>query len=119
MYLSHICITIPKGSERAARDFYVNLLGLREVSESAGSRKEGGLWLEAGGIELHLIVEEPPAESPIEPHLGLGCGDLASVKSRLEAAGIMVQGRTGERKFWAQDPFGNRLEIHTPGTSPL
>jgi catechol 2,3-dioxygenase-like lactoylglutathione lyase family enzyme len=119
MYLSHICITIPKGSEHAARDFYVNLLGLREVSESPGPGKEGGLWLEAGGVELHLIVEEPPAESNIEPHLGLGCGDLARVKSRLLAAGVTVEGRAGERKLWARDPFGNRLEIHAPGTSPL
>ena len=114
MYLSHISITIPPGGERAARDFYVKLLGLREIP--ADSVIRAGLCLDAGGLELHLTVDDRPIPTDKEAHLGLGCGDIEGLKARLLAAGAPVENpSTPARKFFTRDPFGNNLEIHIPG----
>src|SRR5262249_15211217 len=114
MYLSHISIPIPAGGERAARDFYVKLLGLREIGEGEPLRATGRISLDAGGLELHLMFEQ--REGWNDPHFGLGCGDLEALKSRLLAAGLSVESPvTPARKFFTRDPFGNRLEIHVPG----
>jgi catechol 2,3-dioxygenase-like lactoylglutathione lyase family enzyme len=116
MYLSHVNISIPKGSEQAARDFYIGLLGLREVAKPAAPA-QGGLWLDAGGLELHLSAGEERDELDSHLHFGLGCGDVDGVKARLRAAGLAVADQLAppRKQFFVHDPFGNRVEIHAPG----
>jgi catechol 2,3-dioxygenase-like lactoylglutathione lyase family enzyme len=117
MYLSHVNITIPEGSEQAARDFYTGLLGLRELAKPAAPLTQGGLLLDAGGLELHLSTEKERDGLDGHWHFGLGCGDVDGLKARLQAAGVAVEdGPPASRKrFFVHDPFGNRLEIHAPG----
>jgi catechol 2,3-dioxygenase-like lactoylglutathione lyase family enzyme len=58
MRLSHINVTMPKGGEASARAFYGELLGLREVPKPESIRDRGGMWYEAGGLDIHISVEE-------------------------------------------------------------
>jgi catechol 2,3-dioxygenase-like lactoylglutathione lyase family enzyme len=120
MYLSHVNITIPEGSEQVARDFYIGLLGLREVAKRTARTLEG-LWLDAGGMELHLSAGPERDEPDSHWHFGLGCGDVDGLKARLQAAGLAVEdGLSAPRKcFIVHDPFGNRLEVHAPGAGNL
>ena len=118
MRLSHINITIPKGGEGAARSFYSGLLGLREIPKPEAIRHRGGVWFDAGGLDLHLSVEEPRTGGDTYRHFGLECEDVADLRARLSAAGIATNaGRPGPwERFFVHDPFGNRIEIHESGT---
>ncbi|MDI4659341.1 hypothetical protein K9U41_23420, partial [Xanthobacter autotrophicus] len=65
MRLHHVQVACPPGGEDAARRFYADGLGLREVEKPAALQARGGAWFrshdEAGGVtaELHVGVEEP------------------------------------------------------------
>ena len=45
----HVQITVPRGAEGAARAFYCDVLGMREVPKPQALAGRGGLWLAAGG----------------------------------------------------------------------
>ena len=49
---------MPKGGEEPAREFYSGLLGLHEIPKPESIRHRGGVWFDAGGLDLHLSVEE-------------------------------------------------------------
>ena len=116
LYLSHINIPMPKAGEAAARRFYTGHLGLREIARPECLRAEGGVWFDAGGLHLHLSVEEERSATNGQHHFGLGCGDLERLKRRLKAAGIRIEegAPSSCKSFYVDDPFGNRIKIHQP-----
>lgn len=111
--LHHMQLAMPRGEERAARDFFVGVLGMLEVDKPPVLAARGGAWFRAGEVELHLGVEEGfrPAR---KGHPGILVTDLDDVVHRLIEAGQDVSWDaefTGFRRVYAQDPFGNRLEF--------
>jgi catechol 2,3-dioxygenase-like lactoylglutathione lyase family enzyme len=116
MYLSHIDVTMPCGGEELARSFYGGYLGLRELIRPESSHGHGEIWFDAGGLQLHLSLENERAGADSQRHFGLGCGDLEGLKSRLKVAGWIVEDGppTPWKRFFTYDPFGNRIEIHQP-----
>jgi catechol 2,3-dioxygenase-like lactoylglutathione lyase family enzyme len=116
MRLSHVNITIPKGDEDTARSFYGGLLGLPEIPKPEAIRHRGGVWFDAGGLDLHLSVEEDRAPADAYRHFGLACADVVALRARLNAAGVPTDdGRPAPwQRFFVRDPFGNRIEIHEP-----
>jgi catechol 2,3-dioxygenase-like lactoylglutathione lyase family enzyme len=117
MHLSQINVTMPKGSEDIARDFYGGLFGLREIPKPEPLRVRGGVWFEAGGLEIHLSVEEQRPGADAQRHFGLDCADLEDLRARLMTAGIELdEGRPAPwKRFFVRDPFGNRIEVHEAG----
>jgi len=114
MRLSHINVTMPKGSEETARSFYGGLLGLGEIPKPAAIRGRGGLWFDADGLEVHLSIEEHRAGVDASRHFGLEHHDVEGLRAKLTAVGTVTEdGRpTPWRRFFVHDPFGNRIEIH-------
>ena len=117
MNLSHINVTMPKGSEDIARSFYGAHLGLREIPKPEPLRVRGGVWFDAGGIDIHLSVEEPRFGPDAQRHFGIECVDVDGLKSKLKTAGVEIDnGRPAPwKRFFVRDPFGNRIEIHEAG----
>ncbi len=117
MYLSHINVTMPKDGEAIARMFYTGQLGLRELQRPECVDLRGGVWFDAGGLALHLSVEEQRMGADTQRHFGLGCGNLDGLKVRLKAAGVEIEDCPSVpwKRFFISDPFGNRIEIHAPG----
>lgn len=113
--IHHVQIAIPRGGESRADAFYADLLELRRVEKPAELRHLGGVWfaLADEGAQFHLGIEEPfrPAR---KAHVAILVPDLARTQASLEAAGhpIVVESQLdGYRRFYTEDPFGNRLEI--------
>lgn len=111
--LDHIQIAIPAGGEDAARAFWCAGLGLVEIAKPDALKARGGLWLALNGAELHLGVE-PDFAPARKAHPGFAVIDIDTVAARIEALGQnprwddTIENR---RRFFAEDPFGNRLEF--------
>ena len=115
--LDHIQLAMPSGAEDAARHFYGQLLGLTEIAKPAPLADRGGCWFAGPAIQLHLGVERGfvPAR---KAHPAFLVADLAAFQQLLAAAGVATIPDTslpGVRRFYANDPFGNRLEFLQDG----
>jgi catechol 2,3-dioxygenase-like lactoylglutathione lyase family enzyme len=116
--IHHVQLACPPGSEAVLRAFYDGVLGLGEIPKPPALAARGGCWFRGHGIELHLGVEDDfrPAR---KAHPGLLVRDLAAWAARLRAAGYPVQPDgdfPGMRRFYSQDPLGNRLEFLEPAS---
>jgi catechol 2,3-dioxygenase-like lactoylglutathione lyase family enzyme len=114
--IHHVQLACPAGSEAALREFYGGVLGLDEIAKPAVLAARGGCWFRGHGIELHLGVEEDfsPAR---KAHPGLLVAGLDAWAARLRDAGYPVTfdgDFPGLRRFYSQDPHGNRLEFLEP-----
>ncbi len=56
--VDHVQITVPSADVEKARSFYCGLLGLAEVPKPDTLKDRGGFWLDAGGHQVHVGVEE-------------------------------------------------------------
>jgi hypothetical protein len=114
--LDHLQLAAPPGCEPVARRFYGELLGLGELSKPSVLAARGGVWFAlAGGHQLHIGVDEQftPARKA-HPALRVELGQLDALAERLRGAGAPVRWDDelpGERRFYTEDPWGNRLEL--------
>lgn len=111
--LDHVQIAIPVGGEDAARRYYGDLLGLTEIPKPAALGDRGGCWFAGDGVAIHLGAETNfrPAR---KAHVALLASDLDALRRVLDAAGVTTRdddATIGVRRFYADDPFGNRLEL--------
>ena len=114
--LDHVQVAAPPGCEQEARGFYGRLLGLEEVPKPPGVRASGGVWFRCGEQELHVGVTRDflPA-TKAHPALAVdGHAALDVLAERLVIAGTPVHWDdriAGVRRFYTEDPWGNRLEL--------
>ncbi|WP_210335441.1 VOC family protein [Microvirga sp.] len=111
--LDHVQLAIPPGAEDLCRTFYSGLLGLSEVQKPPALAKRGGLWLECGSVRIHLGVEEDfrPAR---KAHPAITVTDLDALARLLSDAGhepAWDDAIPDVRRFYVQDPVGNRIEF--------
>lgn len=111
--IDHVQLAAPPGGEGAARDYYVGVLGMAELTKPPLLAARGGCWFSGGGTEIHIGIEEPfrPAR---KAHPGLLVTDLDALAAALAGRGLSVawdQSIPGRRRFHSEDPHGNRLEF--------
>lgn len=107
---------MPAGREAEARAFYGQLLGLPEVGKPPNLVVRGGCWFRLGDRELHLGVD-PAFRPATKAHVAIQVDDLLATRQRLEQAGVPTredEPLPGYSRFYADDPFGNRIEFLTP-----
>ena len=112
--LHHADIIIPRGSEDLAREFYCNFLGFQEIEKPQSLKKNGGVWLLAGEIQIHLSIQEGYDPSKTKAHLAYEVTDLNLLKIELENRQIKWNENTpipGFIRGDIRDPFGNRIEF--------
>ncbi len=114
--LHHVQLAIPAGGEAACRGFWGSLLGMAELDKPPVLAARGGCWFRGGGLEVHLGVEEDFAPAR-KAHPGILVDGLRALADRLLEAGVEVTWDDefpGHDRFYAHDPFGNRLEFMEP-----
>jgi len=109
--IDHVNISIPKGKEDEAREFYTGVLGLQEIPKPASLIANGGLWYQIADFELHLGVEAEVAITRRHPAF-----EISNVAAARELLGNHVQiveepEIPGRVRFAFIDPFGNRIEL--------
>lgn len=111
--IDHVQLAAPKGSEDEARHFYATILGCKEVEKPETLRKNGGVWFAYGSVQIHIGIEDPftPAK---KAHPAFEIQHLEALKEHLQNNNVNIiddNNLPGANRFYAYDPFGNRLEF--------
>lgn len=112
--VNHVQITISKGEENAARDFYCKVLGLREIDKPEILQTRGGFWLEADGFQIHIGTENDFDRTVTKAHVAYEVEELEIWRAKLESEGIKIIESVqipNYHRFEFRDPFGNRVEF--------
>lgn len=112
--VQHAQITIPKGAENAARKFYCDILGLREVPKPEILQTRGGFWLEVGSFQIHVGTEDGIEREKSKAHIAYEVENLEAWREKLIENEIeIIEGIPipHYHRFEFRDPFGNRVEF--------
>jgi catechol 2,3-dioxygenase-like lactoylglutathione lyase family enzyme len=109
----HIQLAAPPGSEEQARAFFVGVLGFEEVAKPPNLAQRGGAWFRGDGVEVHVGIDADfyPAR---KAHVAFEVDDVEQLRQHLQVHEIETwedEPLPGYRRFYANDPFGNRLEF--------
>lgn len=110
----HAQITIPKGFEEKARDFYCGILGLTEIAKPDSLQNRGGFWLELGAMQIHIGTEDNIEREKSKAHLAYLVEDLENWREKLSFNNVkIIEGIPipNYKRFEFRDPFGNRVEF--------
>ena len=118
--LAHINLHAPAALIERVRQFYIDIVGLREGPRPAFRSK--GYWLYAGDTDvLHLIVhpgDEGPHTTGWIDHIAFSCTDLAGTCQRLDHAGIPYRLDTvtalNQMQLFVRDPADIVVELNFP-----
>jgi catechol 2,3-dioxygenase-like lactoylglutathione lyase family enzyme len=119
--IDHVLLSMPVGAEDEGRAFYGGVLGLTEVPKPEQIASRGGCWFVSSGradagapsFSIHL-GGDPDFVPARKAHVALLVDELDELRAKLEAAGVPTvddDAPIGVRRFYAFDPFGNRLEL--------
>lgn len=95
------------------RDFYVETLGLREVSKPTEGVAQSGAWFDIDD-RTQVHVSERDGDRHPQVHFGLVVDDFDAVLGRLRDSGAPWEDQPqifGGRRGFTRDPEGNRVEI--------
>jgi catechol 2,3-dioxygenase-like lactoylglutathione lyase family enzyme len=112
--IDHVQIAMPAGEEAQARSFYILQLGFAEIPKPPDLAKRGGVWFQAGTVQLHLGVEADfrPAR---KAHPAFLVDDLDALIANVRRAGYETDTSQppldGYKRAHVFDPFGNRIEL--------
>lgn len=112
--LHHVNVTVPTELERQAKEFYGQVLGLKQVPKPSSSRPSGA-WYQIGATQLHLSIENENRESLSSRHVCFAVSDLKAAENKLREAGVEIipdpRPIEGTSRSYVRDPGGNMLEI--------
>ncbi|MCP3820454.1 glyoxalase [Streptomyces sp. A3M-1-3] len=114
--VDHVQPAAPPGSEDDLRAYYADILGMTELPKPPVLAARGGCWFAAGPVQLHLGIESAFVPAG-KAHPGLRVKDIEAYAERLASRGAKVvwdDNLPGHRRFYSQDPVGNRLEFLEP-----
>ena len=110
----HVQISIPKGAEDEAREFYCHLLGLSEISKPESLAGRGGFWMDLGDTQVHVGTENIEGREASKAHIAYLVDGLEDWRNKLAGRGVAIlEGIPipGYDQFEFRDPFGNRVEM--------
>jgi catechol 2,3-dioxygenase-like lactoylglutathione lyase family enzyme len=113
--INHVNVTVPAALELAAKQFYGDVLGLRQIPKPEGPRKNVGAWYESGGLQLHLSIEDGAQNERSERHVCYLVESVAGAEEHFRIAGMKIipdqSPIIGRQRFYVRDPGGNLIEL--------
>lgn len=111
--IDHVQLAAPAGTEDIARKFFHDVLGMKEIDKPESLKKRGGVWFQCGKNQIHIGIDNDfkPAR---KAHPAINVKNLDALKDKLVSCGIKVkydEQLPGSKRFYVDDPFGNRLEF--------
>ena len=116
--IDHVQVTVTREQLPAAKRFYADILGLPPAPRPGDSAE--GAWYQIGPVQLHLALEDraTPDANHSRRHVCYRVVDLAAAEARLRESGVAIMGDRrpipGVRRFFVEDPGGNRIEVSAP-----
>jgi catechol 2,3-dioxygenase-like lactoylglutathione lyase family enzyme len=116
--IDHVQLSMPPGEEERGRAFYGGVLGMTEMPKPPVLAARGGAWFASGSVQLHLGVEADfrPAK---KAHPAVRVEGIEALAALIESRGVNVHWDDelpGYKRFYVDDPWGNRLELLEPET---
>ena len=118
--IDHVQVAIPPGGEERARGYWVGLMGFEEQPKQAAMAVRGGAWFRRGAVQVHVGIEAD-LHPWTKAHIAFRLGSAAAIDAlarHLQGAGYAVRfvedELPGWRRFFSEDPFGNRMEFMAP-----
>ena len=111
--LHHVNVVVPPGATGRVVGFYVETLGLRQVTKPTEGVAQTGAWFDVDE-RTQVHVSERDGERHPQSHFGLVVDDFDSLLARLHDAGAPWEDQPpifGGRRGFTRDPEGNRVEI--------
>jgi predicted enzyme related to lactoylglutathione lyase len=105
-----------------ARRFYGDLVGLAELEKPPLLAARGGVWFRLGAQQLHVGISDRFVPA-VKAHPALRVASVRELEwlaRRLEEGGCPVRWAErrevpGARRFFVDDPWGNRVELIARG----
>ncbi len=119
--IDHIQLAAPEGCEKAARTFYAELLGWKEIPKPEVLKQRGGVWFQCGLHQVHLGVQRDfvPATKAHPAFLvhNIQALKVHLLQNKVEIIDDDARNDEGVVRFFIKDPFGNRIEFLEWGVS--
>jgi catechol 2,3-dioxygenase-like lactoylglutathione lyase family enzyme len=116
--VQHVSIGIEAGREAEARQFYGEVLGLKEKKRPMGLKHMALIWYDVGENEdeIHLIRTDPSRFDGQRPgdHLCIEVDDIAAFRRHIAGRDVPIRESSQidhRPRFFVQDPFGNSIEL--------
>ena len=113
MRLDHIQLAMPTGEVESARSFFGGILNMTEDAKPYPLNERGGVWFRSADTIVHIGVEQNFVPQR-KAHPAFLVGNLDALASALSDSGFPVKWDDAlpeRRRFYSEDPFGNRLEF--------
>jgi catechol 2,3-dioxygenase-like lactoylglutathione lyase family enzyme len=106
-----------------AKHFYESVLGLTPYPHRPDLPYPGEWYVLGSGQQLHLMqlpnpdaASERPEHGGRDRHIALGVKDMATLKARLDQAGVVyTASKSGRAALFCRDPDSNTLEFVEAG----
>ena len=111
--VNHVQVNVTSAELPAAREFYLNFLGMKEIARPPVFKSDG-FWFHAGDLEMHIGVEEGVDKRATRAHVAYEVEDIAGWRNKVEAARLPIKDQPkipGYERFHFRDPFGNNIEL--------
>jgi catechol 2,3-dioxygenase-like lactoylglutathione lyase family enzyme len=113
--LHHVNVTVPASLEAAAKNFYGEVLGLKQIPKPPGPRQFVGAWYQLGDAQLHLSIEDGAQNELSDRHICYQVSDIGEAHREFENAGVEIipddDPVRGQTRFFVRDPGRNMIEI--------
>ncbi|MGD8188700.1 VOC family protein [Brevibacillus ginsengisoli] len=113
--IDHVQLAAPEGCEAEARSFFADVLGWSEIPKPESLQKRGGVWFQCGTHQVHIGVQKDFVPAT-KAHPAFQVQNIESLREYLLQRNIQViddeaRADEGVKRFYLNDPFGNRLEF--------
>ena len=85
--IDHVQIAVPEGQEQTCRDFYLGVLGVREIPRPDRGAGRSFLWVSVGEQEIHFRPDAQFAPARFA-HPGFLVGNAEALATALTKAGF-------------------------------